>query len=544
MAETNREGPADGNRSWSESEVPQVDFPDEMNAAEHFVDRNVHEGRGGKTAIVDLADGREYTYDDVLGMVNRFGNALRETLDTRLEERVLLLLLDSPAFAASFFGTIKVGSVPIPTNTLLKSSDYEYLLNDSRARVLVVSGPLFELVEPVLTDLRYLQHLVLVGEADTSSVPAGIAVHDFHQLLAGASAQLEAEMMNADDACFWLYSSGTTGFPKGTVHLQHDMLVTTELYAKGVLGMSESDRTFSVAKLFFAYGLGNGLYFPFAVGATTVLYPGKPDAETFFNIIEQQKPTLFFCVPTAYQSMLAIENVQERYDTSSLRACVSAGEALPAAVWERWMDRFGVEILDGIGSTEILHIFISNPPGACKPGSTGKVVPGYLAKVVDEEGQPVTVGEVGDLLVSGESTCASYWNKHQKTKDTLEGHWIRTGDKYSQDEDGYFYYQGRSDDMLKAGGIWVSPVEVECTLIEHEAVLEAAVVGAADSAGLVKPKAYVVLQEGQEPSPELEEELILYVRSRIAKYKYPRWIHFIDELPKTATGKVQRYKLR
>lgn len=242
--------------------------------------------------------------------------------------------------------------------------------------------------------------------------------------------------------------------------------------------------------------------------------------------------------------MLALEDAHERYDTSSLRGCISAGEALPAAVWERWMDRFGVEILDGIGSTEILHIFISNPLGACRPGSTGKVVPGYEAKLVNEEGRPVPVGEVGDLLVSGNSTCALYWNQHQKTKDTIEGHWIRTGDKYSQDEDGYFYYQGRSDDMLKAGGIWVSPVEVECTLVEHAAVLEAAVVGALDEAGLVKPKAYVVLNQGYEASPELEQELIGHVKSRIAKYKYPRWVKFIDELPKTATGKVQRYKLR
>lgn len=521
-----------------------VSIPNQMNAAEYFVDRNIEEGRGDKVAVIDAITGESFTYQDVFERVNRFGLALREQLDVRVEERVLLLLLDTIAFPTAFFGAIKMGAVPIPTNTLLKTADYRYLLEDSRAGVLVVDAELLATVASCLGDLRYLRHVVVVGEADTSSLPAGLGVHEMKGLLASSAPELAAEPMNKDDACFWLYSSGTTGFPKGAVHLQHDMIYATEYYAKGVLGMSEQDRTFSVAKLFFAYGLGNGLYFSFAVGGTTVLYPGKPDADTFFSIIDRHKPTLFFCVPTAYQSMLAVQDAPDRYDTSSIRLCISAGEALPAAVWERWMERFGLEILDGIGSTEILHIFISNPPGACKPGTSGKIVPGYAAKVVDEEGDPVPFGEIGDLLVRGDSTCAYYWNQHERTKDTIQGHWIRTGDKYAIDEYGYFTYQGRSDDMLKAGGIWVSPVEVECTLVEHPAVMECAVVGVQDEAGLIKPKAFVVCDPDYTPCEELGKELIEHVKKRIAKYKYPRWVVFVDELPKTATGKVQRYKLR
>lgn len=522
------------------------EIPDRMNAAEYFVDRNVREGRGDKIAVVDTADGQEYTYSDMLDMVNRFGNALREELDTRLEERVMLLLLDSPAFVAGFFGSIKIGAVPIPTNTLLKSPDYEYLLNDSRARILVIHASLVGEIVPIADQLEYLEHVVIVNaaEANTDGIPDYIQVHDYDELLAGAARELEPVMLSKDDACFWLYSSGTTGFPKGAVHLQHDMLYCAHYYAQGVLDINENDRTFSVAKLFFAYGLGNALYFPFSVGATTVLYPGVPDPRTFFDIIETHRPTIFYCVPTAYAAMLDVDEAPARYDTSSVRVCVSAGEALPPALYERWKELYGVDILDGIGSTEILHIFISNREGKVKPGSSGTLVPGYEAKIVDEEGNLVPTGEIGDLLIKGDSTCAYYWNKHEKTKNTIVGHWIRTGDKYRQDEDGYFHYQGRSDDMIKAGGIWVSPVEVENTLMEHEAVLECGVVGAADAEGLVKPKAFVILREGYDPSDDLTEELTQYVRSRIAKYKYPRSIVFVDELPKTATGKIQRYKLR
>jgi benzoate-CoA ligase len=322
------------------------------------------------------------------------------------------------------------------------------------------------------------------------------------------------------------------------------MVVASENYARGVLDMRESDRTFSVAKLFFAYGLGNALYFPFYVGATTILFPGRPDPEAFFSIVHEHRPTLFFSVPTAYQSMLTAPDAADRFDTTSIRACISAGEALPAPVWQRWHDQFGLEILDGIGSTEILHIFLSNRLGECRPGSTGKVVPGYEVRLADEEDRDVPAEEVGELLVSGDSICSHYWNQHERSKDTISGRWIRTGDKYSVDEDGYYWYHGRSDDMLKVGGFWVSPVEVECTLLEHPAVLECAVVGAPDEAELIKPKAFVVVAPGHIGSEDLAEELRQFARSRIAKYKYPRWVVFLDELPKTATGKVQRYKLR
>jgi benzoate-CoA ligase family protein len=522
----------------------QLEMPQATNAATYFVDRNVKDGRGDKVAVIEALTGATYTYREVLERVNRFGHALREQLDVRPEERILLLLHDTVAFPTAFFGAIKVGAIPIPTNILLKADDYRYLLEDSRAQVLVVDAELLPQMAGALEGLRHLRHVVVVGGSAGDLVPSTLTVHKLGALLADASPELVAEPRSRDDACFWLYSSGTTGFPKAAVHLQHDMLAATESYARGVLKMTERDSVFSVAKLFFAYGLGNGLYFPFALGGTSILYPGKPDADVFFSIISSFHPSLFFSVPTAYQSMLAVPDAATRYDLSSVRACVSAGEALPAAVWERWKERFGIEILDGIGSTEVLHIFISNVPGACRPGTSGKVVTGYEARVVDQDGNQVGAGEIGDLTVSGDSTCAYYWNQHERTKDAIQGHWFRTGDKYSVDDDGYFTYHGRSDDMIKAGGIWVSPNEVEATLVEHPAVFECAVVGAPDAAGLCKPKAFVVCAEGHLPSAALADELVVHVKSRIAKYKYPRWVEFLDDLPKTATGKVQRYKLR
>jgi len=373
------------------------------------------------------------------------------------------------------------------------------------------------------------------GEQETSTL------YDFEKWTSKASAHLEAAETSKDDSAFWLYSSGSTGFPKGCVHLQHDMSYCTEYYAKPVLGIREDDITFSAAKLFFAYGLGNVLYFPFGVGASTVLYPGRPLAEDMFKVVQQNRPTIFFGVPTLYASMLALPDAEKRFDFSSVRACVSAGESLPADILRRWQEKFHVDILDGIGSTEILHIFISNRPGEIRPGSTGKLVPGYEALITDESGHAVPQGEIGNLLIRGDSIAASYWNKHEKSKDTINGHWISTGDKYYQDADGYFWYGGRSDDMLKVSGQWVSPVEVEAALISHGAVLECAVVGQADGSNLVKPKAYVVLKDGQATSAD---DLIAYCRERIADYKRPRWIEFVPELPKTATGKIQRFKLR
>jgi benzoate-CoA ligase len=507
-----------------------IALPDTFNAASWFVDRNVNEGRGGNVAI-ECGEER-ITYAEVLERVNRAGNMLRDRFDVRIEERVVLLLLDGPEFIYTFFGAVKIGAVPIPTSTLWKPADYEYVLNDSRARVIVISEALLPQLNAVPRErLRYLKHVVVVGTA-------------FQHVMAEASPELEAEPTCKDDPAFWLYSSGSTGFPKGCVHLQHDMVVCTELYGKGILNMTEGDRCFSVAKLFFAYGLGNAMYCPFGVGATVILWPGSPAAANVYAVIERHRPTLFFSVPTNYGMLLAHTRDGRDFDLSSIRHAVSAGEALPPALFERFKTRFGVEILDGIGSTEILHIFISNRPGDIRPGSSGRIVAGYEARIVNEENRDVGVGEIGNLLVSGDSTCACYWNKHDKTKTTIEGRWIRTGDKYYQDADGYYWYAGRTDDMMKVGGIWVSPIEVENALIEHSAVQECGVGSRADHDGLDKPYAFVVLKNGRAGTPELAAELQQFVRARLAEYKRPRWVAFIDELPKTATGKVQRYKLR
>jgi len=515
-------------------QAPTVQLPDVFNAAVEFIDRHIAEGRPDRAAL--RHEGRTLTYGQVAEMVNRVGNALRG-LGVDMENRVLLLLYDSPEFAANFFGAMKIGAVPVPVNTMMRAQDYEYFLNDSRAKVLIVHRPLWDEVAKVRDRLKYLKHVVIVGEPESGQ-------EAFDKWITRASPELEPAPTSKDDTAFWLYSSGSTGFPKGAVHLQHDMVYCADLYARPILGIHPEDITFSAAKLFFAYGLGNNLYFPFRVGASTILYPGRPLPETMFEIISREKPTIFFGVPTLYAAMLAIRDAETKYDLSSLRLCVSAGEALPPELFRRWQERFGTEILDGIGTTEILHIFISNRAGRVKPGSSGVVVPGYEAKIVDETGAPVVSGDIGNLLVKGESTCAYYWNQHEKTKQTIRGEWIVTGDKYSQDEDGYYWYAGRADDMLKVGGIWVSPIEVENTLIQHSAVLEAAVVGHEDDDRLVKPKAFVVLNEGYTASSALVDELKEFVKDRIAPYKYPRWITFVPELPKTATGKIQRFKLR
>jgi benzoate-CoA ligase len=513
--------------------MPEVVVPEWFNAASRFVDRNVEEGRGEKIAI--LYGDQELTYRDMCEQVNRTGNALRE-LGVEMESRIMLLLLDCPEFAYSFFGAMKIGAVPVPVNTLLKPADYRYQLQDSRAKVLVVSQELLPSVESFLEELEYLQHVVVVGQADGR--------RSFHDLIANQPTTLEPARTRKDDVAFWLYTSGTTGEPKAAVHLHHDMVYCSELYDKGILNLSPHDRTFSVAKLFFAYGLGNALYGPFDVGATTILFPGRPLPEPIFGVVNRYRPTLFFAVPTAYAAMLhALERGAE-VDMSSVRLAISAGEPLPASIFQRWLDRFGVEILDGIGSTEILHIFLSNRPGAVRPGSSGTLVPGYEAKLVDDAGRPVPPGEIGNLMIKGDSTCAYYWNKHDTTREKIKGEWIHTGDKYHIDTDGYYWYDGRDDDMLKVGGRWVSPSEVESAVVEHPVVLECAVVGAEDEEELIKPKAYVVLKDGSSGSDEITRSIKEFVKERIAPYKCPRWIEFVDELPKTATGKIQRFKLR
>lgn len=512
----------------------QLSFPEKFNAAERFVDWNVQQGRGDKVAIYYLDE--EITYQQVLDNVNRTGNALR-SLGLGLEDRVLLLTLDCPEFVYTFYGAMKIGAVPIPTNTMLMPEDYSYLLNDSRAKVAVVSEELLPGVLKVKDELLHLKNIIVVGKEMEGTL-------NFSKLISGFSTECETAPTGPDDSAFWLYSSGTTGFPKGTVHLQHDMCVSSELYAKGVLKINENDRTYSVARLFFAYGLGNGLYFSFYVGGSIILHPARPQPDHVFSVITKYKPTLFFGVPTSYNAMLQVKDAESKYDLSSIRLGISAGEALPGNVYKQWKERFGVEILDGIGSTEILHIYVSNRIGESRPDSTGKIVPGYEAKIVDSDGNALPPGESGILMIKGDSTAAYYWNKHEKTKDAFRGEWFYTGDQYVMDEEGYFTYAGRGDDMIKAGGIWVSPVEVEATLMQHPAVLECGVVGAADDDGLIKPKAYVVFKEGIEVNEQLIEEVKVFVKKSIAPYKFPRWIEPINELPKTATGKIQRFKLR
>jgi len=515
---------------------PLISLPETFNVAAYFVDRNVLEGRGRKIAI-ESGD-EKISYQQLLERTNRTGNALRQ-VGVRQEERVVLMLLDTPEFLSSFFGIIKIGAVAVPTNTFLKPPEYEYLLNDTRARVLLISEVLLPVVQLIPRErLRYLREIVVVGEPKQGLLSLA-------ELMAAAPPDLEPQPTSRDDVAFWLYSSGSTGSSKGCVHLHRDMVVCSELYAKNILQMREQDRCYSVARLFFAYGLGNAGYFPLSCGATTILSPARPAPAGIFADIERYKPTLFFSVPSNYAALLAhaSENGVE-FDLSSLRQAVSAGESLPASLFERFERRFGVEILDGLGSTETLQMVISNRPGEARPGSSGKIIPGYEAKIVNYEGHPVAPGEIGSLLIKGDSTCTGYWNQREKTQDTFEGHWFRTGDKYYQDEDGYFWYVGRADDLFKVNGRWLSPAEVESALIAHPAIREAAVIAREDESKLTKPAAYVVVNPSFHPSDELVRELQEWVVERIGAYKHPRWIEFMSELPKTATGKLQRFKLR
>jgi benzoate-CoA ligase len=500
-----------------------------FNAAAHFVDRHLTEGRGAKVAI-ECGDER-VTYAELAERVNRCGSALRDVYGVGRGDRLVLLLHDGPAFFYAFYGAIKIGAVPVPINTLWKTADYRFVLRDSGARVLIVSEVLHPSVDVVARDeVPELQHVLVVDRAGS-----------FDRLLERGSPALDAASTRHDDPAFWLYSSGSTGAPKGCVHLQHDMAVCAELYAKAVLEITEHDRFFSVPKLFFAYGLGNGGYFPLAVGATSILWPGPPAPADVYAVIERHRPTLFFSVPTGFGMMLATPGA---FDLSSVRFAVSAGEALPAALYTRFKERFGVDILDAIGSTEALHMFIANRPDQIRAGSSGVVLDGYDAMLLDERGQPVARGEVGDLYIRGEATCREYWNQPEKTASTIQDGWLRTGDKYTQDQDGFYWYAGRGDDMLKVGGLWVSPVEVEAALVAHDAVQECAVVGCEDRDGLTKPYAFIVLRAGVAREPALAADLQQFVRSTLAEYKRPRWVEFRDELPKTATGKMQRFKLR
>ena len=513
---------------------PTVNVPRDYNAAVDFIDRNVEQGKGDKVALID--DAGRYTYAEVQERVNRAGNALLE-LGLQPEQRVFMCLLDGVDFPTLFFGAMKAGLVAVPVNTLLTSDDYAYILKDSRAPILVVSAPLLEKFTPILEDLPHLRHVVVSG--------GEAAPHkSLEPLLQAAAPTLDAAQTTADDVGLWLYSSGSTGRPKGAVHLHADLAYTVAYYGVGILNIGPDDVVFSAAKMFFAYGLGNAISFPFYAGATAVAMAERPTPESVMRTINQHQPTIFFGVPTLYGAILSDANFTSETSSKRMRLCISAGEALPQHIGEGWRERFGVPILDGIGSTEMLHIFISNRPDDNRYGTTGKPVPGYSMRLVDDAGGDVDAGEVGELLVNGPTCSPYYWNNRSKSLTTFHGPWTVTGDKYMQDRDGYFIYAGRSDDMLKVGGIWVSPFEVESALSAHDSVLEAAVVGAEDDDELIKPKAFIVLQDGSEAGPEMTAELQQFVKERLAPFKYPRWIEFVNDLPKTATGKIQRFKLR
>jgi benzoate-CoA ligase len=501
-----------------------MEIPRDYNAAVDLVERNLLAGRGGKAAFHD--DRGALTYAQLAERVNRFGSGLL-ALGLRMEDRVLLAMHDTTDWPVAFLGAIRAGIVPVAVNTLLTTKDYEYMLADSRAKALVVSEALLPQFKPIVEKLPFLKHVIVTGP-------------QFEAVLAKGQPTLAPAPTTRDDACFWLYSSGSTGMPKGTVHAHSSMAQTAELYAKGVLGIKDSDVVFSAAKLFFAYGLGNSLSFVLHAGASAVLMAERPTPASVFKRLTERKPTFFYGVPTLYAAMLADPGFPKK-EALGLRCCVSAGEALPPQIAKSFKEKTGIDILDGIGSTEMLHIFLSNRPGELRYGTTGKAVPGYELRLVDEQGNPVKRGELGELEISGPTSAMYYWNNRAKSRSTFVGPWTKSGDKYLQDADGFYVYGGRTDDMLKVSGIWVSPAEVEAALVGHPAVLEAAVVGKEDEQRLVKPKAFVVLKPG---ATATDDELKNYVKEKLAPYKYPRWIEFAAELPKTATGKIQRFKLR
>jgi 4-hydroxybenzoate-CoA ligase len=512
------------------------------NAASEFIDVNVARGHGERRAFIDRS--RTLTYGELQAQSCRLAHAFRQ-LGLRPESRIALLLPDMIDYPVAFLGALRGGLVAVPLNTFLAAERHAYVLADSRAVAIVVAAPLVGALQPILARLSNLQTVVLVG-GDASDKRA-LVRHDVHlldELIAGQPPDPFTAPTVSDEVAFWLYTSGSTGEPKGVKHVHSSPLATARLFGQGVLGIAADDLVFSAAKLFFAYGLGNSMWFPMSVGGCAALLAERPTPDAVLDIMRRHQPSMFFGVPSLYAALLGHKGLSHRMGSARLRLCVSAGEALPAHLAERFRAIVGVDILDGIGSTEMLQTFLSNRPNDIRPGSTGKPVPGYDAKIVDEAGRTLGSGEIGELVVRGPSSGEGYWNQRQKSQRTFVGEWTYTGDKFHCDRDGYYYYCGRTDDMFKVSGMWVSPFEVEAALATHEAVLEAAVIGKDDVDGLTKPKAFVVLKKGYVADDRLLESLKVLVKERAGPWKYPRWIDICRDLPRTSTGKIQRYVLR
>lgn len=519
-----------------------VDFPEHFNMSDYFLYHNLVAGRENKTCL--YFEDKTWTYADVARMSNRAGNMLRE-LGLKIEERVLFVLPDCPEFVYTWFGAARIGAVITMVNPLLPATDYEYYLEYTRAPVAIVHDSCLKTFMEAIRNARYLRSVIVVGreEGDPDQRPANLNLVSFDQAITTASDECTPADTHRDDIAIWLFTSGSTGHPKGAVHLQHDLPFNTEVFAKATMGVCADDLTVSVPKLFFGYATGTNLLFPFAVGGATALFAERATPEKMFEVIKRYRPTILTTVPTMINSMLNVPDASPE-DLSSLRFCYSAGEALPVELYERWMKTFNVQICDGIGSAEMFHIYITNRPDDVKPGSLGRVVSGYEAKIVNAEGVEVPTGEMGTLKIKGDSAALCYWNAHEKSKETFAGDWCTSGDQFHADAEGYYWYHGRTDDMLKVGGIFVAPSEIENCLLQHEAVVECAVVGHQSSDGLVKPKAFVVLREGFASSEGTADRIKEFVKSRLALYKYPRWVEFVPSLPKNDRGKIDRKLLK
>jgi 4-hydroxybenzoate-CoA ligase len=510
------------------------------NAAADFIDGNIDGGRARKIAFTDGA--RSLSYGDLQQASFRFAAALKAA-GVHEENRVILICHDTVDFPVMFWGAVRAGIVPIPVNTLLTVGQYAYLIADSRAVAAVVAAPLAATVLSLRPRLPRLRTVIVVGASaqDRTSLPGALF---FEDMLNKTDAQPFTAATLTDEVAFWMYTSGSTGDPKAVKHVHTSAMISARLMGRGVIGIAENDVAFSAAKLSFSYGLGNALFFPMSVGASAVFLPQRPTADAVLATMRRHQPTIFYAVPSLYAALLAHAEIGPGAGSERLRLCISAGEALPANLAERWRATVGADILDGLGSTEMLQTFLSNRPGDIRYGSTGKPVPGYELKIVDENGEELGAGEIGELMVCGATAGEGYWNQRAKSRRTFAGEWTLTGDKYRRDADGYYHYCGRTDDMFKVNGMWVSPFEVEAALLSHEAVLEAAVVGKADGDGLLKPKAFLVLKHGYCADEALFDTLRLHVKERAGPWKYPRWIETRPDLPRTATGKIQRFKLR